>query len=68
MHWFIPSSGDALIAQEKLFPNAGATQNHIRVQPALFAAGMHAKIPYVLDVGSGSPYFRSYTDTRTPKS
>ena len=53
MHWFIPSSGDALIAQEKLFPNAGATQNHIRVQPALFAAGMHAKIPYVLDVGSG---------------
>ena len=41
MHRFIPSSGDALIAQEKLFPNAGATQNDICVQPALFAAGMH---------------------------
>ena len=26
------------------------------------------KIPYVLDVGSGPPYFRSYTDVRTPKS
>ena len=41
MHRLIPSSGDALIAQEKLFPNAGTTQNDIRVQPALFAAGIH---------------------------
>ena len=41
MHRFIPSSGDALIAQEKLFPNAGMTQNDIRVQSALFAAGVH---------------------------
>ena len=31
MHRFIPSSGDALVAQEKLFPNAGTTQNDIRV-------------------------------------
>ena len=41
MHRFIPSSGDALITQEKLFPNAGTTLNDIRVQPAFFAAGMH---------------------------
>ena len=27
-----------------------------------------SKIPYVLDVGFGPPYFRSYTDTGTPKS
>ena len=26
IHRFIPNSGDALIAQEKLFPNADATK------------------------------------------
>ena len=31
MHRFIPSSGDALIAEEKLFPNADTIQNGIRV-------------------------------------
>ena len=41
MHRFIPNSGDALNAQEKLFPNAGTTPNDVRVQPAFFAAGMH---------------------------
>ena len=35
MHRFIPSSGDALIAQEKLSPNEGTNQNDIRVKPAL---------------------------------
>ncbi len=31
MHRFIPSFGDALIAQELLFPNAGTAQDDIRV-------------------------------------
>ena len=34
MHRFIPSSGDAFIAHEKLFPNAGTTLNDICVQSA----------------------------------
>ena len=41
MHRFIPSSGDALIAYKKLFPNADTTLSDMRVQPAFFAAGMH---------------------------
>ena len=41
MHPFIPSSGDALIAREKLFHNAGTTKNDLLVQPVLFAAGMN---------------------------
>ena len=42
MHRFIPSSGDDLIAQEKLFPDTGTAQNDIPVQPALFVARMHS--------------------------
>ena len=41
MHRFIPSSGDALIAQEKLFHNAGTTKNDLLVQSVLFEAGMN---------------------------
>ena len=41
MHRFIPRSGDALIAQEKLFHNAGTTKNDLLVLPVLFEAGMN---------------------------
>ena len=56
MHRFIPSSGDALITKEKLFPNADTIKNDIRVQPDLFAAGMNTPqyIHIVVLVGASS--------------